>query len=281
MSRRILISTDLDGTLIPDGRVTESPHARERFARLVSRPEVTLAYVTGRHKALVEEAIGDFSLPIPQLVIADVGATIYDVDSGNWRPWVSWERLLAEQWPAGTAAELSRLVRGASGLRPQEESKQAEFKVSFYLEEGADSREILADVEARLSRLETPARLIFSRDSKGTGLLDLLPPAADKLSALEFILEREGLRSDSCVFSGDSGNDLEVLASPIPAVLVGNAADDVRQQAVAAAARGGWQNELYLATGGWSGLNGNYAAGILEGLAYFRPELRDLLETRK
>ena len=272
MSRRILISTDLDGTLIPDGRVSESPHARERFARLVCRPEVTLAYVTGRHKALVEEAIGDFSLPIPQLVIADVGATIYDVDPGNWRPWVSWERLLAEQWPAGTAAELSRLVRGASGLRPQEESKQAEFKVSFYLEEGADSREILADVEARLSRLETPARLIFSRDSKGTGLLDLLPPAANKLSALEFILEREGLRSDSCVFSGDSGNDLEVLASHVPAVLVANASSEVEAEARELAAARGHSDSLYIAQGGLLGMNGNYASGILEGLVHFLPE---------
>ena len=272
MSRRILISTDLDGTLIPDGRVTESPHARERFARLVCRPEVTLAYVTGRHKALVEEAIGDFSLPIPQLVIADVGATIYDVDPGNWRPWVSWERLLAEQWPAGTAAELSRLVRGASGLRPQEESKQAEFKVSFYLEEGADSREILADVEAGLARLETPARLIFSRDSKGTGLLDLLPPAADKLSALEFILEREGLRSDSCVFSGDSGNDLEVLASHVPAVLVANASAEVEAEARELAAARGHSDSLYIAQGGLLGMNGNYASGILEGLVHFLPE---------
>ena len=272
MSRRILISTDLDGTLIPDGRVTESPHARERFARLVCRPEVTLAYVTGRHKALVEEAIGDFSLPIPQLVIADVGATIYDVDPGNWRPWVSWERLLAEQWPAGTAAELSRLVRGASGLRPQEESKQAEFKVSFYLEEGADSREILADVEAGLARLETPARLIFSRDSKGTGLLDLLPPAADKLSALEFILEREGLRSDSCVFSGDSGNDLEVLASHVPAVLVANASSEVEAEARELAAARGHSDSLYIAQGGLLGMNGNYASGILEGLVHFLPE---------
>lgn len=272
MSRRILISTDLDGTLIPDGRVFESPHARERFARLVSRPEVTLAYVTGRHKALVEEAIGDFSLPIPQLVIADVGATIYDVDPGNWRPWVSWERLLAEQWPAGTAAELSRLVRGASGLRPQEESKQAEFKVSFYLEEGADSREILADVEAGLARLETNARLIFSRDSKGTGLLDLLPPAADKLSALEFILEREGLRSESCVFSGDSGNDLEVLASHVPAVLVANASSEVEAEARELAAARGHSDSLYIAQGGLLGMNGNYASGILEGLVHFLPE---------
>ena len=90
MSRRILICTDLDGTLIPDGRAPESPSARERFARVVARPEVMLAYVTGRHMELVEEAIAGYSLPVPQLVVADVGATIYDVNPGSWRPWPSW-----------------------------------------------------------------------------------------------------------------------------------------------------------------------------------------------
>jgi sucrose-6-phosphatase len=32
---------------------------------------------------------------------------------------------------------------------------------------------------------------------------------------------------------------------------------------------------LYCAQGGWRGLNGNYGAGILEGVAHFRPDLAD------
>ena len=277
MSRRILICTDLDGTLIPDGRAPESPSARERFARVVARPEVMLAYVTGRHMELVEEAIAGYSLPVPQLVVADVGATIYDGSPGSWRRWPSWANKLAEQWPSGSSEEFLLLGREMAGLRPQEESKQAEFKVSFYLEDDADAREILPDVRDWLARFEIPARLIFSRDSKGTGLLDLLPPEAGKLSAIEFILEQVGLRLDSSVFSGDSGNDLEVLASRLPAVLVANADAEVEAEAREMAVAAGCSHSLYLARGGLLGMNGNYAAGILEGLVHFLPETSDWL----
>jgi hypothetical protein len=277
VSRRILICTDLDGTLIPDGRAPESPSARERFARVVARSEVTLAYVTGRHQALVEEAIVGFSLPVPQIVIADVGATIYDIDQGSWRSWKLWESKLAEQWDTGTAKGLMLLPEEIAGLRAQEASKQAEFKVSFYLESGTDSREILANVRDRLARLETPARLIFSRDSMGIGLLDLLPPAAGKLSAIEFLMEQRGFRPEGTVFSGDSGNDLEVLASRLPSVLVANAGAEVQAQARETAAAIGHSEALYIARGGLLGMNANYAAGILEGLVHFLPETSEWL----
>ena len=42
MPKRILICTDLDRTLLPNGKQPESPGARAAFTRLVSRPEVTL-----------------------------------------------------------------------------------------------------------------------------------------------------------------------------------------------------------------------------------------------
>lgn len=277
MSRQILICTDLDGTLIPDGRAPESPSARERFARVVARSEVTLAYVTGRHQTLVEEAIVGFSLPVPQIVIADVGATIYNIDQGSWRSWKLWESKLAEQWDTGTAKGLMLLPGELAGLRAQEASKQAEFKVSFYLESGTDSQEILANVRDRLARLETPARLIFSRDSMGIGLLDLLPPAAGKLSAIEFLMEQRGFRPEGTVFSGDSGNDLEVLASRLYSVLVANADAEVQAQARETAAAKGHSEALYIAHGGLLGMNANYAAGILEGLVHFLPETSEWL----
>ena len=57
MLERLLICTDLDRTLIPNGTQPESSGARDHFATLVDRPEVTLAYVSGRHRALVKAAI--------------------------------------------------------------------------------------------------------------------------------------------------------------------------------------------------------------------------------
>ena len=65
MDRRLLLCTDLDRTLLPNGPQPESPGARMRFARLAARPEVTLVYVTGRHRKLVEKVIGLYRLPLP------------------------------------------------------------------------------------------------------------------------------------------------------------------------------------------------------------------------
>jgi len=56
---------------------------------------------------------------------------------------------------------------------------------------------------------------------------------------------------------------------------VANASEDVRQQAIELAADRGNAGSLYLAHGEAGGMNGNYSAGILEGLAYFIPETRN------
>jgi hypothetical protein len=77
------------------------------------------------------------------------------------------------------------------------------------------------------------------------------------------------------LFAGDSGNDLDVLASALPAVLVANATDSVREQALKRACAQGNARRLYLAKGGFAGMNGHYAAGILEGLAHFIPETQN------
>ena len=45
MSRvRLLLCTDLDRTLIPNGAQPESPGARQRFAALVAHDDILLAY---------------------------------------------------------------------------------------------------------------------------------------------------------------------------------------------------------------------------------------------
>ena len=69
------------------------------------------------------------------------------------------------------------------------------------------------------------------------------------------------------LFAGDSGNDLDVLCSDLPAVLVANASDEVREQALQLASQAGTTAQLYLAQGTLG--NGHYAAGILEGIAHF------------
>ncbi|MBT8439796.1 MAG: haloacid dehalogenase, partial [Gammaproteobacteria bacterium] len=71
MPDKLLLCTDLDRTLIPNGPQPESPAARQRFLSLVNKPEVLLAYVTGRHQKLVQDAINNYCLPVPDFVIGD------------------------------------------------------------------------------------------------------------------------------------------------------------------------------------------------------------------
>lgn len=80
-----------------------------------------------------------------------------------------------------------------------------------------------------------------------------------------------GFCYENTVFCGDSGNDLEVLASPIPAVLVANAQPVVREFALQRAHALGCEQQLYIAKGGFKGMNGNYSAGMLEGIAHYHP----------
>lgn len=266
--KRLLICTDLDRTLIPNGAQTESPEARVRFARLASRPEVRLAYVTGRHRALIQQAIEEFDLPCPDFAIADVGSTIYQVGQDGWRQWDEWDEQIAPDWQGLSHDGLRRRLGVFPELRLQEMEKQNRHKLSFYLPLETDVAAISAEMQALLGRAGIRANLIWSVDeAKGTGLLDVLPASANKLHAIRFLMQRKGFSAEETVFAGDSGNDLDVLASDVPSVLVANA--DAGVKAAAAIADPAF---LYIAQGGFLGMNGNYSAGILEGVAHFRPE---------
>jgi len=86
MEHNILLCSDLDRTLLPNGAQPVAPEARQLLQVLAERPELTLVYVSGRHQALQQQAIEDYALP-PDYAIGDVGTTIYDIEDGHWRPW--------------------------------------------------------------------------------------------------------------------------------------------------------------------------------------------------
>ena len=120
------------------------------------------------------------------------------------------------------------------------------------------------------------ANLIWSVDDpEGVGLLDILPARASKYHAVEALMKLRGFTYDNTVFCGDSGNDIEVLASPIPAVLVANGQPDVRELARRLADEMGHGDRLYIARGNFMGMNGNYSAGMLEGIAHYHPQTLD------
>ena len=273
-SAPLLICTDLDRTLIPNGAPPESPGARERFAALVGQPGLRLAYVTGRHLELVQEAMAAYDLPPPDFIITDVGTRILLDREEGWQALDAWTARLAPDWGEWGPADIATLLADLPGLYPQEAEKQGPFKLSYYLPPSRAPGPLLASIRGRLQARGLNVNLVHSLDEpRQLGLLDILPASASKRHAIEFLLAALGLAGENCVFAGDSGNDLEVLVSPIPAVLVANAAPEVRAQALAMSARAGQGDRLYCARGGFGGWNGCYAAGILEGIAHYHPGL--------
>jgi HAD superfamily hydrolase (TIGR01484 family) len=275
---RILLCSDLDRTILPNGPQDESPTARPLLRALAGRPELTLAYVSGRHLRLLLDAIAQFDIPTPDYAIGDVGTTIYEVRGEEWRPWNEWNAEIAPDWQGMRHDELAAMFDDLTELHLQETEKQNTFKLSYYADEDLDHAPLLGEMEARLKSRDVKASLIWSVDEMNhIGLLDVLPRNATKLHAIRFLMARKGFDTTRTVFAGDSGNDLPVLTSGLQAVLVRNAIEPVRAQAVQAVSAAGYADQLHLAAGGFLGMNGNYSAGVLEGLAHFIPEVEDWL----
>jgi sucrose-6F-phosphate phosphohydrolase len=282
MKARLLLCTDLDRTLLPNGEQPESASARERFSLLVQLPEVVLVYVTGRHRELVEDAIRDYRLPKPDYAITDVGTRIYHIEQAGWRPWAQWEAEINTDWGGMGHSQLHDLFQDLPELQLQEASKQNTHKLSYYVRLDADREALLAVMQARLTKRGVRASLIWSIDEPAAiGLLDVLPACATKLHAIEFLALQLDIGKQNTLFAGDSGNDLPVLSSAIPSVLVANASAEVREAAQAQAKAAGHADCLYLARGGFLGMNGNYSAGILEGMVHFHPSFGERLVTEQ
>jgi HAD superfamily hydrolase (TIGR01484 family) len=235
-----------------------------------------LAYVSGRHRELIEQAIEEYALPQPDFVVADVGSTVYQVGQGGWRRRDEWDEQIAPDWCNLSREGLAQLLQVFGDLRLQEPAKQSRHKLSFYVDLSADSAALHEQMRGLLAEHGIKANLIWSIDEAAhVGLLDVLPASANKLHAIEFLMRQQGYGRLDTVFAGDSGNDLDVLQSDVPAVLVANASPELKQQVAHL-----HKASLCTARGGFLGMNGNYSAGIIEGAAYHWPEIEAwLLET--
>lgn len=276
---RLLLCTDMDRTVIPNGLQPEHPDARKRLAALCARPDVALAYVTGRHKELVQDAIRKWELPEPDYAVTDVGTVIYRVNNGAWEEWTEWATEIGRDWNGKTHADLLAMLGERPSVRLQEPEKQNTHKISFYLSDAGHADAVMRQMRKRLDRAGVKAELVWSVDeTENVGLLDVLPRHATKRHAVEFLQRQLGYDPNEVVFAGDSGNDLPVMESALPSVLVANATDAVKQRARELAEQAGQPDRLYIASGRHLDMNGNYAAGILEGIWHFVPAWRSTLE---
>ncbi len=270
MSTPIILATDLDRTLLPNGHEFYDGSLPQLF-NLVHQYNFLLVYVTGRSIDLFYEAQDTYGIETPAYLLADVGSTLYVAQQGllvEDEVWATHLRQHTKRWDV--AAFIDALKPTA--LRLQEPEKQKEFKLSFYCDEPTQTAAKAADVESVLhDKLQVEARVVHSIDPlTNQGLVDILPEAATKVGALEFLREKLGVTKDQVVYCGDSGNDVLPLSNGYRSIAVHNIHEAAWQEVVQRNTERGFQKQLYRATGTLiPQLNGNYSSGVIEGLVHF------------
>ena len=271
--KNILICSDLDRTLIPNGYPEESAYARAVFRQLAEHPNIYLAYVSGRNQKLILDAIEEFYLPTPDFAIGDIGTTFFRIINDNWQLSDDWSAEIGKDWNGLSWDKLTDFFSDREEIRFQEPENQNQFKLSFYTDRDVDHQRLIKNIRVVLAQRGVRANIVWSVDEiNATGLLDIIPPCANKLHAIQFLLQQEKFPEKRTVFAGDSGNDLDVLTSGLQAIVVKNATEDIRKEVLKKLSEKNLTHRLYLPQGNFFGMNGNYAAGVMEGVAHFLPE---------
>lgn len=262
-----ILATDLDRTLLPNGSWPADDNAIDLFNELTHINDVLLVYVTGRNLNLTEQAIKEFGVRHPHVLIGDVGTTIRRFDKGQWHDDHGWTEHVLQQSPAWDNKAIRDAVADIEGLIQQADEHLNMFKQSYDLPH--DNRdEILREVDDRVKGRFDEV-IIYSYDSLADkGLLDFLPDSATKQTALEYVAEASGLSNNDVVFCGDSGNDIFPLTAGFNGVLVRNA-DEQLVENVNLACKENPDLRIYHASGNFKGLSGYYTSGVIEGAYHY------------
>lgn len=241
---KLLLATDLDGTFLGG-----DPEHKRRLYRLISqRDDIGLVYVTGRGLERVLPLLGDPTLPIPDFIICDVGATV--VEGANLHPVQPLQSEIQMRWPG--EQRIADALEDWPGIERQDQPQ--ERRVSFYCEPGA----VTDALHERVQHLGCD--LLYS-----AGLyLDVLPPGVNKGSTLEALVQLLQLDHASVLVAGDTLNDLSMYTHGFNGVCVGESEPELL------GATRDLEHVLHAQQAG--------AGGIVEAMRHFRMLESDALE---
>ena len=264
MTMRHLLASDLDGTLFPS-----RPDPRHRgavvllHALLRRRPELVLAYVTGRNLALSLQAIAQWRLPWPDFLCPDMGTAVYRRYGDRWREDAHYRRRMERGMGDVTGAHLLAILEEIDGVRPQDPAHQSPFKTSFVLAPGQPGQRTVQWVERTLRDLGYDLTCVASRDINSQRiLLDILPAGVDKGTVVAYLQHCLGLTADRVVYCGDSGNDLGAMRRDFRVILPANADPELRRELRALGCFTGDRPRCYLSSH-------PHLWGVLDGCRHF------------
>lgn len=212
MKKKYLLATDLDGTLVGDTLAMKelfNYYEENNF-------NIQLVYITGRHIESAQQLIETEQLPIPDVLICDVGSSIYTPSNKTQMiEDYEWANHVQANWFPG---EILKIVQ-EQNLHLQENIPHAK-RVSVIVEDEAKLKSICQ----RLTQTNLKYKFIYSSGKD----LDILPQNSGKGNALAFVLEKYYSNDYNILVAGDSGNDLEMLSLGYPSVIVGNAEKELQ-----------------------------------------------------
>ena len=197
----MLLATDLDGTFLGGNAA-----ARSRLYQLVAtHPDIQLVFVTGRGLEAVLPLLADPSIPTPDFVIADVGASV--ANGRTLQPLLEIQESIDARWPG------ERIVADALGhiSALQRQEVPQERRCSFFCEAHHIDDEVRRIVE------DLDCDMLFSAGK----YFDVLPRGVNKGSTLERLIAHLGVDRSEVLVAGDTLNDLSMMRLGLRGVCVG------------------------------------------------------------
>ncbi|OWK42722.1 Glucosylglycerol-phosphate synthase [Pseudomonas oleovorans subsp. oleovorans] len=197
----MLLATDLDGTFLagdPEDRLS-------LYQTIAAHPEIKLAYVTGRSLEAVLPLLADPTLPQPDFIIADVGATLVHGDS--LQPIQPLQSVVDARWPG--ESQVASAIE-AFGLERQDVPQAR--RCSYFCTPEQAANPALREIANELG-----CDLLYSAEL----YLDFLPRGVNKGSSLQALADWLELDHDQVLAAGDTLNDLSMLSASFHGVCVG------------------------------------------------------------
>ena len=206
----MFVISDLDGTLV-EGADTEGLKEFKQWMK-DHRENVVFGIASGRNKDITAQALKDYDLPKPDILICSAGSEIYYTD--RFIPDKGWARYIDYQWKR---SELQQALADFPGIRLQEPAAQWRFKLSYYLDDnfGDDN---LANLYKFLDDRKLRAKVLLTENH----YLDLLPFRASKGSAVRFLSYKWKIPLERFITAGNSGNDEDMLKGKVNGIVVSN-----------------------------------------------------------
>jgi glucosylglycerol-phosphate synthase len=212
---KLILATDIDGTfLFPTGNLCP---ANLYTVIREHRDDIILIFVTGRAFESIMPLLDNPTLPTPDYIIADVGATILKNAHRTFMPVMPLQSTIAQQWPCEEKI-LEKLNR-IEGIQIQEVPQ--ERRCSFYY----TNEDVLP--HARETARELGLTMLTSADK----YLDFLPKGVSKGSTLKKLLRAENLPEEAVLVAGDTLNDLSLMQTGYRACMVGNSEPALKKAA--------------------------------------------------